>query len=136
MKKNKFIFIIFCVLSLVLTACTGKDKIEYRDGSFDAEAEPDENGWKGQISIKVEGGKIAKVDYDEIDSAGEKKSKDTDYAKAMESSSGVTPADAFKQLEEALINSQDPDKIEAVSGATASSASFKKLAKEVLEGIK
>ncbi len=50
----------------------------------------------------------------------------------MEGASGVSPENAYEQLEDSLIKTQDPDKIDGVSGATSSSESFKKLAKEAL----
>lgn len=102
------------------------------DGTFNAEGEPDERGWKGTIEITVEGGKITTVNYDEVNDKGAKKSEDTEYAKSMKDASGVTPAEAFQQLETSLTETQDVDAVEAVTGATDSSNRFKNLAKEAL----
>lgn len=124
------------VLILVLTmvvGCQQDSKVKYKDGNFTAESQPDERGWKGVIEIEVEDGKIVEVDYDEINEEGQKKSEDEEYVKAMEGASGVTPENAYEQLENALIKTQDPDKIDGVSGATSSSESFKRLAKEALK---
>ena len=126
------------VLTLVLAlavGCSGGGA-KFKDGSYDAESEIDENGYKGSISIVVKEGKISEVNYDELSEAGEKKSEDEEYANTMEGVSGVRPADAYEQLENGLVKSQDPDKVDAVTGATGTSATFKELAKEALDKAK
>lgn len=103
-----------------------------QDGTFDAEGEPDDRGWKGYISITVAGGQITEVDYDELDKDGNKKSEDDEYAKNMKNASGVAPEEAYKQLEDSLIETQNVEEVEVVSGATDSSNRFKELANEAL----
>lgn len=103
-----------------------------KDGTFDAEGDPDDRGWKGYISITVAGGEITEVDYDEIDKDGKKKSEDQEYAKNMKNASGVAPEEAYKQLEDSLIETQKVEEVEVVSGATDSSNMFKELANEAL----
>ncbi|MBC8589616.1 FMN-binding protein [Wansuia hejianensis] len=49
---------------------------------------------------------------------------------------GTTPAKAYEQLEDALVKTQNPDEIDAVSGATGTSEGFKALAKEALKDYK
>lgn len=102
------------------------------DGTFNAEGEEDERGWKGQIDITVADGKISTVEYDEVNAEGKLKSEDEEYAKNMSAASGVTPAEAYKQLEDSLLEVQEVDKVEVVTGATTSSDMFKKLANEAL----
>lgn len=102
------------------------------DGTYDAEGDPDERGWKGYISVTVAGGEITEVDYDEIDKDGKKKSEDDEYAKNMKNASGVAPEEAFKQLEDSLLETQNVEEVEMVSGATDSSNRFKELANEAL----
>lgn len=125
------------VLTLVLVVAVGcSSGGSYKDGQYDAESEVDDHGYKSVINISVKDGKIDKVDYEELSEDGEKKSEDENYAGMMEGASGVTPASAYEQLENSLVKSQDPDKVDAVTGATGSSETFKKLAKEALDKAK
>lgn len=133
MKKLRNLFMVFLMVLIVLGGCQQNKKLQYKDGVFKAESDRDENGWKSIINIMVEDGQITEVDYDEENSKGEKKSADKDYSKSMEDASGISPSDAYEQLEKALINTQDPQKIDAVTGATGSSGNFKELAGKALE---
>lgn len=129
---KKFIslgLIIVLVLSFTV-GCTNTATLT--DGEYTAESEPDDHGYKGVINITVTGGKIETVDYDEYNAEGKRKSEDTEYAESMKGVSGVTPAGAYEQLEQALITKQNPDQIDAVTGATSSSELFVRLAKEAL----
>lgn len=125
-----FAMLLTLILSLAIGCSSGKSK--YKDGEFDAVGDIDENGYKGTISIHIKDGKISSVNYDEITKDGEKKSEDESYAGIMQDVSGIKPAEAYEQMENALVKTQDPDKIDAVTGATGSSETFKKLAKEAL----
>jgi major membrane immunogen (membrane-anchored lipoprotein) len=104
----------------------------FTDGTFNAEGEADERGWKPKIEIVVENGEITEANYDEVNEEGNLKSEDQEYAKSMSGQSGVTPAEAYQQLEDSLIETQDPDQVDTVSGATSSSDKFIELAKEAL----
>lgn len=132
MKK---ILLFGLVLTLVLTVVVGctSDEAKYEDGTYTAEGEPDERGWKGLVEVVVEGGKITSVNYDEVSEDNELKSEDEEYAASMKGASGISPAEAYEQLENALISRQDVDEIDLVSGATASSELFKTLVKEALD---
>lgn len=121
------------LIVLVLSFAMGCTKsTTYTDGDYTAESEPDDHGYKGAISISVKGGKIETVDYDEYNAEGARKSEDTEYAETMKGVSGVTPAEAYEQLEQSLITKQNPDSVDAVSGATGTSEQFVRLAKEAL----
>jgi len=132
MKKILTLGLILILSLSVLVACQQSDEIEYEDGSYNAESDLDDNGWKGVIDIKVEDSKITEVNYDEVDENENKKTEDEEYSEDMDNSSGIMPEDAYEQLEEALINTQNPDQIDAIAGATSSSEQFKKLAEEAL----
>jgi len=133
MKKWISLVIVLIFIFTMTTACQEKHKPKYEDGTFDAESEYDDNGWKGSIDIEVKDGKITKVNYNELNKDGEKKSEDDDYSASMEESSGISPKEAYGQLEKSLIEAQDPDELEAVSGATGSSGVFKDLANHALK---
>lgn len=122
------------VLTLVLTIAVGcsSNEAKYEDGTYTAESQPDDRGWKGVIEIVVENGEITSVDYDEMNQEGSRKSEDEEYAASMKGVSGVSPSEAYEQLEDALISRQDVDEVDLVSGATSSAEMFKTLAKEAL----
>ncbi|HLR21280.1 MAG TPA: FMN-binding protein [Tissierellaceae bacterium] len=132
MKKILTLGLILILSLSVLVACQQSDETAYEDGSYNAESDLDDNGWKGVIDIKVEDSKITEVNYDEVDENENKKTEDEEYSEDMDNSSGIMPEDAYEQLEEALINTQNPDQIDAIAGATSSSEQFKKLAEEAL----
>lgn len=127
-----FILILNLILAIGI-GCKKTNDIVYKDGKFNGEGTPDSQGWKGVIQIEVKDGKIVDVEYDEVNEDGREKSDDEEYSKSMEDASGISPEDAFEQLEDALIKTQSPDRIDAIAGATTSSENFKKLAKEVLD---
>lgn len=132
MKRVLSFGLLLTLVLSILVGCQQSNEVKYEDGNFTAETQPDERGWKSVIDITVKDGKITEVDYDEFNEDGERKSEDEEYAQSMEGASGVAPADAYEQLEDALVNTQSPDQIDAVSGATGSSEAFKELAKEAL----
>lgn len=57
------------------------------------------------------------------------KSFDPEYAANMKDKSGATPLDAYNNLQQSLVSKQNPDNVDAVTGATHSSDTFKDLAK-------
>ena len=133
MKKKFLAFAL--ILTLVFTVAVGctTEEAGLEDGTFTAEGELDDHGWRPEIEIVVENGEITSVTYDEINEEGQLKSEDDEYSDSMEGVSGVRPADAYEELENDLISSQDVDQVDAVSGATSSSETFKALAKEALD---
>ena len=131
MKKFLLSGLIFILVLTMVVGCTSNDA-NYEDGTYDAEGEPDERGWRGVVQVVVEDGKITSVDYDEVNEANELKSEDEEYAETMKGASGISPAEAYEQMENALIKRQDVDQIDAVSGATSSFEQFKSLVKEAL----
>lgn len=107
----------------------------YKDGVYYVEkADFDEHGWKAIVTAVVKDGKIADVFFDEINKDGLVKSFDIEYAADMKAKSGTTPLDTYSQLQTALIAKQNPENVDAVTGATHSSDSFKEMVKAALSG--
>lgn len=110
-------------------------EVSYNDGVYYVEkADFDDHGWKAMVTVVVKDGKIAGVYFDEINEDGVIKSFDTEYASNMKAKSGTTPLDAYNELEVSLISKQNPENVDAVTGATHSSDSFKEMVKEALAG--
>ncbi len=102
------------------------------DGVFTAETEADERGWKAVLEITVENGQIVAVDFDEVNEEDARKSEDEAYAERMSAATDITPAEAYEALEQALLDNQDIEAVETVTGATSSTEKFQKLVKEAL----
>jgi major membrane immunogen (membrane-anchored lipoprotein) len=106
-----------------------------KDGVYYSEDKDfDDHGWKAMMTVVVKDGKIANVFYDEINKDGLLKSFDPEYAKNMKAKSGATPVLAQTSLAASLLEKQNPDNIDAVTGATHSSDKFKEMVKQTLAG--
>lgn len=92
----------------------------------------DTNGWKTYLNITVTGGKITKVDYNNINEEEKLKTEDDEYQKNMKKKTGVGPKEYVPQLSDALIEHQNTDGISVVSGATHSSHIFKMYAAQLI----
>jgi len=98
--------------------------IDCADGEYFGETLVDDYGYKHIVLIKIKGGKIIKIDYDEIDKTGKGKQFDLHYCEKM-SVTGTTPAIAYPIYEKQMIAKQDLMKVDAVSGATYSLYRFR-----------
>lgn len=90
------------------------------------EAAFDSHGWKGQVSLTYAGGKLTKVDFDELDKDGKKKSEDTAYNDRMRKASknSMDVKQAIPVLTKAYL---ETGKADVVTGATSASGVFKTL---------
>lgn len=107
---------------------------ELQDGTYTlVEKNFDTRGWKTEFSITVVDGKITESAYENVNEAGDKKSEDATYQENMVAKVGIGPADYFPQLNNQLVEKQDPEAVEVVTGATNSSDTFKKYAPMLVE---
>lgn len=110
---------------------------ELQDGTYTLETKDfDENGWKVNFSMTVAGGEITESNYDYVNAEGALKSEDEDYQKRMSDKVGVGPQEYLPELNQQLVETQDPEQVEVVSGATSSSESFKKYAQMLIDAAK
>jgi major membrane immunogen (membrane-anchored lipoprotein) len=125
---------IFLVMGL-LGGC-GSAKVTYKDGTYEAKSDPDKEGNSGTIKITVSGAKITAVEWKEYyngalkDENYGKESGDKVYAIAQKARKGSST------YPNKLIEVQNPEKVDAVSGATQSNELFKKLAQQALKDAK
>ena len=113
---------------------TSEAAAELKDGTYTlVEKNFDTRGWKTEFSITVVDGKITESTYENVNEAGAKKSEDADYQARMVAKAGVGPADYFPALNNQLVEKQDPEAVEVVTGATGSSDTFKKYAPMLVE---
>ncbi|KAB3525833.1 FMN-binding protein [Alkaliphilus serpentinus] len=158
MKKFKLFYIViavFLTLALAITGCQQEtepdpqpdppveDPVEdpqdedeegkLKDGEYSVELDPDERGWRGILTMVVEGGEITEATFDELNEDDESKLQDEDYIKRWEEASNVDALAAIEDYQEELIETQNPEEINVVSGATSSHTKFVELAKKALE---
>lgn len=98
------------------------DKAMLKDGTYKAESAFDERGWKVVHTITVADGKL--------------KADDEEYNKNMKAKSGVSSKEATEKLNSQLVEKQNLDDVEVVSGATHTSENFKKSTEALLEAAK
>lgn len=100
------------------------DMMEWKDGTYSAKTEPDDHGYYGEIELVIEDNKITEVNYDEKDQEGNPKGEDYPYPLGPESED---------DYEESLLETQDPEKVDVITGATETWERFKESAKEALK---
>ncbi|HCW72745.1 MAG TPA: hypothetical protein DHM90_01935 [Clostridiaceae bacterium] len=101
--------------------------------------QPDSTNWKAFMTIEIADGRITDVNYDYEgtgDNEGKLKSEDAAYNEAMFATKGTKPTIYLDELEKSLLEHQDPDKVDTVSGATTSSKDFRTFVKAVLESAR
>lgn len=161
MKLKHFALISMLILSLFLAACSGNDDsaetntqqnenesaeqateeektlvagAPLQDGTYSLkQVEPDEHGWRVEMEITVEDGKIVESNFDYVNGEGQLKSEDEGYQKAMADKVDIGPADFIPQLNEALVETQNPMDVEVVTGATSSWESFRTYAQMLIQ---
>lgn len=133
---KRFIYLVaLVVFVLVLVGC-GSDEADFPEEGGDTvvvETEYDDHGWKGKLAVTFDGNLVSEAEYDEFDRQGNSKAKDDDYASRMVPVAGISPAEAFDELEASLVDAQDPAAMDAVTGATESSEWFLELAEQAME---
>ena len=120
----------------VLAACGGNSKTDSKDGTYKLVSATDKRGWHVEFTITVEGGKITKSDFDNLNDKGERKSADAAYEKSMKDKVGTGPAEYFKAYNEGLVSKQNPKDVEVVAGATNAHTSFVEYANKLIEAAK
>jgi major membrane immunogen (membrane-anchored lipoprotein) len=126
---NKTIIVLLAAVILLFGAAAAF--AQYKDGEFTAKDRADRQGYVGDIKLVVEGGKIVKIEYDEF--KGKDSKKASNYVNSeMKKRGGISYIDALKKIEADLLKTQDPDKVDKVSGATGLTKRVSDLAKKAL----
>ena len=122
------VVVILVVLGLAIYInAQRQDGMQWQDGTYIARSAPDERGYYGEIEIVIANGKISTVDYEEKDQQGKAKGADYPYPAGPNS---------HNQYEDRLVETQDPQKVDAISGATQTHTRFKEAAVEALRKAK
>lgn len=141
--KSRRVISLLAVAALATTifvGCGNKEEAAQesglKDGTYKASSEKDDKGYVASIEIEVKDGKIATVKYDEKSEDGTSKLDNEEYNTNMKAKSGTNPIEAYPALEEALVEKQDVASVDAVTGATHTSETFKTLAEKALADAK
>lgn len=110
------------------------ETVALQDGSYLLEEKNlDDNGWSVVFGMTVEDGQIKESTYDYVNDAGELKTTDAEYQKAMKDKVGTGPAEYIPAYNQALVDAQDPSAVEVVSGATHSHELFVGYAQQLVD---
>ncbi len=126
----KRIWSLLFLLLLSLTACG--DITGLQDGYYTAQAAQFSHGWKEYVTIMVKGGSIVSVEYNAENASGFIKSWDNAYMQNMLQAQGTYPNEYTRYYAGQLLEQQQEEGIDAMTGATSSYGSFQKLASAVL----
>lgn len=134
--KNKLICLLLAAMLLVLGGCSASGKTDLQDGYYTAEASSYNRGWKEFVTILVRDGRIITVEYNARNASGFIKSWDMDYMRLMNKIAGTYPNRYTRYYAAQLLESQNPQDVDIMAGATSSHGSFTLLAQAVIERAK
>jgi major membrane immunogen (membrane-anchored lipoprotein) len=139
MKKIFCAAILLIFLVGALASCSTKIELSYdNDGTFVGRSSEDDKGAYGEVTLEIKDGKVVSCDYvtwkkdgtvkDETYGMvnGEIENKDY-YAKAQ------LAVDAMQKYAEELVDKQDINEVDAVSGATNSYDQFLEAVQDALK---
>lgn len=134
MKKAMCVSLILIAMLLCLSGCGSKDKM--KDGFYTAEMSDFSHGWKEYLCIMVKNDKIVYAEFNAKDPSGYIKAWDNAYMKNMAPISGTYPNEYTRAYVAQLIETQNPDKVDMVTGASTSGGNFAKLSVAVIKQAK
>ncbi len=104
-----------------------------KDGFYTAEMSDYSHGWKEYLCIMVKDDKIVYAEFNAKNAGGYIKAWDNAYMENMASVTGTYPNDYTRRYVAQLIEKQQTDGIDMVSGASSSGSNFLKLSAAVAE---
>jgi major membrane immunogen (membrane-anchored lipoprotein) len=97
---------------------------DLKDGTYRGTTPADDYGYRHQVIFEIKTGRMISIDYDEINQDGHAKQYDEEYCKRM-LVSGTSPAIAYPKYEAEMLEKQDFNQVDAVSGASYSLYRFR-----------
>lgn len=129
---KKLLIISVLALSLILSGCGG-----LKDGTYEGKSSEDSRGAYGAVNLEIKDGKIAEAEFLQYNADGTV--KDENYGKESGDENYQKAQNALKnsaQYAAKLVETQNLDKVDAISGATSSWNQFKEAAKDALDKAK
>lgn len=129
---------VYILLALSGFCLTGCEPPNYQDGSYEAQSSPDEDGNYGRVKVTLEANRFISVDYQSYNKDGTV--KDENYGRDRESSLNKgyyrKAQFAIKQVPvyaKMLLNVQDIDDVDTISGATIIHDQFEECIEIILD---
>ena len=132
MKKRLCLWMLLPML--LLGGCGVGNKME--DGFYTAKMAEYSHGWKEYLCIFVKNDKIVYAEFNARNESGYIKAWDNGYMGNMLAGTGTYPNAYTRAYVAQLVETQDPDEIDAVTGASHSGGNFDKLSRAVIEQAK
>ena len=130
MKRVVFVVLMVCFLG-VLPGCGSQNKME--NGYYTAEMSDFSHGWKEYVCIFVKNNTIVSIEFNAKNASGFIKAWDNAYMENMKPVSGTYPNEYTRLYGSRLLESQDIEEVDVVSGATSSGGNFYKLVNAAVE---
>lgn len=132
MKKRFCLWMLFPML--LLGGCGAEARME--DGFYTAEMAEYSHGWKEYLCIFVKNDQIVYAEFNARNESGYIKAWDNAYMGNMLAGTGTYPNEYTRAYVARLVETQDPDGVDTVSGASHSGGNFDKLSRAVMEQAK
>ncbi|MCQ4726104.1 FMN-binding protein [Anaerotignum faecicola] len=129
--KKKIIYFSFVIIALLLGGCSSETKMQ--DGFYTAEMSEYSHGWKEYLCIMVKNDKIVYAEFNAKNPSGYIKAWDNAYMQSMNAVQGTYPNEYTREYVARLIESQSPEEVDIITGATTSGDNFLKLSAAVVE---
>ena len=123
---------VLALTAILMTGCANGGNGSMKDGYYTAEMSEFSRVWKEYVTICVNGGSIASVEYNALNASGFIKAWDMAYMRDMGAVSGMYPNRYTREYARQLMENQSVDGIDTVSGATSSGVYFRLLADGVI----
>lgn len=130
-RKGKYIISALLLAGVVLTGC--RDGRGYKDGYYTAQAAEYDHGYKEYVCILIKNNHIVSVEFNAKDYSGYIKSWDNGYMNRMKNVNGTYPNEYTRTYAAQLVEEQDIEKVDAITGASNSGRNFVKLVRAALE---
>lgn len=154
MKKSIVLLIGCCIVVSLTSGCAGGEKAKasvtsekvsekqaYKDGTYEVQTEADPEGYFTKANVAIKDGKITSVEWNIYDSNRANRVFDETYEevfKGQESYQEQCRADlkGAKTYSGKLIDTQNIEEVDAISGATWTNEKFKEVVKIALDKAK
>lgn len=131
--KRKFLIMLACLI-LLLAGCSHNPNM--KDGFYTAEMSEYSHGWKEYLCIMVKNNAIVYAEFNAKNPSGYIKAWDNAYMQNMYTANGTYPNEYTRSYVAQLIETQNPDNVDAISGASNSGSNFFKLSNAVIDQAK
>lgn len=124
--KKIFVLLFLFVNSMIFSST-------YKDGLYVSKSSEPYYNWVSVVEITISNGEISKVQSEDYNSKGEKRTKDTQGNQYMKSKHGFDFTDVVNKFTTELTSKKNTKDVDGIAGATHSMNIFKSLADQALK---